>query len=51
VTDWGDDLVDIIASVSDMETEVFSENDVQFGVEGEFLEVFLSRKSPASMGG
>jgi SAM-dependent methyltransferase len=51
VTDWGDDIIEFIAFVSGMETRVFLEKDIHFGIDGEFLEVFLSRKSPISMEG
>ncbi len=49
ITDWGDDLSDYIATVCGMETEIFSVNDASLGICGEFLEVFLSRKSTTSM--
>ena len=45
VTDWGDDIMDFIASVSGMETTVFSDKNTRFGIDGEFLEVFISRKA------
>ena len=44
-TDWGDDIMDFIASVSGMETTVFSNKNTRFGIDGEFLEVFISRKA------
>jgi SAM-dependent methyltransferase len=45
VTDWGADIIDLIASVSGMESTVFSGRDSRFGIEGEFLEVIVSRKA------
>jgi SAM-dependent methyltransferase len=47
VTDWGDDIIDFIASVSGLETTVISNKDARFGIDGEFLEVFISRKAAA----
>lgn len=49
VTDWGDDLSEHIAKVSEMVTNIFSFHDISLGIDGEFLEVCLSRKSPISM--
>ena len=42
--DWGDDITDFIASASGMETAVFSCRDNHLGIDGEFREVFVSRK-------
>jgi SAM-dependent methyltransferase len=45
VTDWGADIIDFIASVSGMESTVISDKDSRFGIDGEFLEVIISRKA------
>lgn len=44
VTDWGDDMVDIIQTNSGMKTEIFTFHDASFGLEAAFLDVFISRK-------
>jgi SAM-dependent methyltransferase len=43
VTDWGDDMFDFIKANSGMVTEIFSFRDASFGLEAEFLDVFVSR--------
>jgi SAM-dependent methyltransferase len=45
VTEWGDDLLDYIDATSGMKTEVFNVHDPYLGLEAEFLDVFVSRKS------
>jgi len=45
VTDWGDDLLQIIHESSGMTTEVFDGVQLDKGIDGEFREVFLSSKS------
>ena len=45
VTDWGDDLVDIIRRHGHLETEVFEIHDRRLGLDGQYLEVFVSRKA------
>lgn len=44
VTDWGDDLIDVICANGGMSTEIFLLKDPRMGLEAEFLEVFVSRK-------
>jgi hypothetical protein len=44
VTEWGDELCDFILRVSGMTTTIFNFFDPRFGLEGEFLDVFISRK-------
>jgi len=48
VTEWGRDLGDFIYRVSGLATTVFCINDPLRGIEGEFLEVFVSRKPLAA---
>ncbi len=48
ITDWGDDLPDFISASCGMMTEIFSLKDSRLGIDGEFLEVFLSRKAGGS---
>lgn len=50
-TDWGDDIIDFIASVSGMVSTVFSGKDTRFGIDGEFLEVIISRKATIPLEG
>lgn len=42
--DWGQDLIDIIYQASGMHTTVYLYENKRYGLEGEFLEVFISRK-------
>jgi SAM-dependent methyltransferase len=44
VTEWGDEICDFIFYASGMTTSIFSFFDTSLGLEGEFLDVFLSRK-------
>lgn len=44
VTEWGDDLVDVIRSHSHLETGVYDIHDRRLGLDGQFLDVFVSRK-------
>ncbi|HCG05121.1 MAG TPA: SAM-dependent methyltransferase [Desulfovibrio sp.] len=48
--DWGIDMPEIIHRLSGMTTVVSLERDRQYGIDGEFLEVFVSRKSAAPQG-
>lgn len=43
--DWGVDFVDFIYANSGMTTTIYRERDRSKGIDGEFLEVFISRKS------
>jgi SAM-dependent methyltransferase len=47
VTEWGDEICDFILRASGMTTSIFSFFDPKLGFEGEFLDVFVSRKVPA----
>jgi SAM-dependent methyltransferase len=42
--DWGQDFVDFICKASGMYTLVYLQRDVSKGLDGEFLEIFISRK-------
>jgi hypothetical protein len=42
--DWGVDFVDFIYAHSGMSTTIYRERDRSKGIDGEFLEVFISRK-------
>ncbi|MFZ2900367.1 MAG: class I SAM-dependent methyltransferase [Saprospiraceae bacterium] len=42
--DWGLDFIDFIYKSSGMTTTTYLHNDPKFGLEAEFLEVFISRK-------
>ena len=44
VTEWGDDICDFIYRASGMTTTIYGFFDMRFGLEGEFLDVFVSRK-------
>lgn len=44
VTEWGSDLPEFIFKTSGMITTVFNTQDLNTGLAGEFLEVFVSRK-------
>ena len=44
VTDWGQDLPDFVYRSSGMTTTIYQLRDAKLGLEGEFLEVFVSRK-------
>ncbi|MEJ2491643.1 MAG: class I SAM-dependent methyltransferase [Desulfuromonadales bacterium] len=44
IREWGDDLFDFIEETSGLQTEIFSFSDKEYGLEGEFLDVFVSRK-------
>ncbi len=44
---WGDDIVDIIQRASGLRTDVCRLEDPARGIEGEFLDVFVSAKPPA----
>jgi SAM-dependent methyltransferase len=43
--DWGVDFIDLIYANSGMSTTIYREKDRSKGMDGEFLEVFISRKS------
>lgn len=49
VTDWGDDLLQRIEEESGMQTEMLTFNDRGMGLDAEFLEVFVSRKSNSAI--
>jgi hypothetical protein len=51
VTEWGDDLVDFIRRHSCLDTEVYDIHDRRLGLDGESLEVFVSRKTGPLMAG
>jgi hypothetical protein len=44
VTEWGYDMIDFIYRQTDLTTTVVRTRDRQRGIEGEFVEVFVSRK-------
>jgi len=44
VTDWGHDLPDFVYRNGGMTTTIYQLRDANLGLEGEFLEVFVSRK-------
>jgi SAM-dependent methyltransferase len=44
ITEWGDEICDFITRASGLTTTIFSFFDPRLGLEGEFLDVFLSRK-------
>jgi SAM-dependent methyltransferase len=46
VTEWGDEICDFIFRASGMKTSIFSFFDPRLALEGEFLDVFVSRKVP-----
>jgi SAM-dependent methyltransferase len=46
ITEWGDEICDFIFRTSGLTTTIFNFYDPQFGLEGEFLDVFISRKLP-----
>jgi hypothetical protein len=43
VNEWGDDFVDFVAEHSGLQTETYRFHDRRFGLDGEFLEVFVTR--------
>jgi len=45
VTDWGSDFIDIIYAACGMTTTVMRIFDKRLGIEGKFIEVFISKKS------
>jgi hypothetical protein len=45
VTEWGSDLCDFIRNESGLETMVFDSRDRYLGIDGEFRDVFVSRKN------
>jgi SAM-dependent methyltransferase len=45
-TEWGDDVADFICRASGMTTAIYHYHDPAQGLLGEFLYVFVSRKSP-----
>jgi SAM-dependent methyltransferase len=45
VTEWGDEICDFIFYASGMTTSIFNFFDTRLGLEGEFLDVFVSRKA------
>jgi SAM-dependent methyltransferase len=44
VTEWDDDLVDFIWRHSRLETDVYDIHDRRLGLDGQYLDVFVSRK-------
>jgi SAM-dependent methyltransferase len=44
ITDWGNDTVEIMDAMSGMQTDIVSIERADLGIEGERLEVFVSRK-------
>lgn len=47
VTEWGDEICHFIFATSGMTTSIFNFFDTRLGLEGEFLDVFVSRKATA----
>lgn len=45
ITDWGDDIMEFINSVCGMETGIYSCKDDHLGIDGEFRDVFISKKA------
>lgn len=45
ITEWGDDICDFIFRASGMTTTILSFLNTRFGLEGEFLDVLVSRKT------
>jgi SAM-dependent methyltransferase len=45
-TDWGLDFADVVSRASRLTTVTYLERDRSKGLDGEFLEVFISRKPP-----
>jgi SAM-dependent methyltransferase len=45
VTQWGDEICDFIFQTSGMTTSIFNFFNTRYGLEGEFLDVFVSRKA------
>lgn len=48
VREWGDEICDLIYRASGMTTAIYGFFDPRFGLEGEFLDVFVSRKVDSS---
>jgi len=46
VTDWGKDICHFILQRAKMMTEVINTRNPYLGIEGEFLDIFISRKEP-----
>jgi hypothetical protein len=44
VNEWGDDFVDFVAEHTGLETEAHRFHDRRLGLDGKFLEVFVTRK-------
>jgi len=44
-TEWGSDLMDVISEYSGLTTTIVDPSDKRMGIEGKFLEVFISRKA------
>jgi SAM-dependent methyltransferase len=44
ITEWGDELCDFILRASGMQTTILSFCEPQFGLEGQFLDVMISRR-------
>jgi SAM-dependent methyltransferase len=42
--DWGQDFIDVIHKASGMYTTIYLQRDINKGLDGEFLEIFISRK-------
>jgi SAM-dependent methyltransferase len=47
IREWGDDIVEYVREVSGLVTERYCRTDRRFGLDGEFLDVLVSRKSNA----
>ena len=48
-TDWGRDFCDIIFRSSRLYTVIYLEKNRQLGIDGEFLEIFISMKLPSEL--
>jgi SAM-dependent methyltransferase len=46
ITEWGDDICEFIYRASGLTTTIFNFHDQRFGLKAEFLDVFVSRKTP-----
>ena len=44
VREWGEDLVDLVANATGLQTEIHSLHDRHLGLDGEFLDAFVTRK-------
>jgi len=48
ITEWGDELCDLVFRSSGMTPTILNFYDPKFGLKGEFLDVLISRKTSAA---